>query len=170
MAKKSKKKATRSTSAFPFAEMPTRETAGKTLKILARKLGGKAFALHYCTSSPPSFTLCLALDEHHAAEHATPLAFSSGSAFGQEREVRMVDLDTIYLHSPIKFKERVFLSLNEFAYWMRRDIADIELRVWDAIVNELSLDIALGHPTRVWQGMKWVDVDPWELAVEVDLA
>lgn len=170
MAEKSNKKATRSTSAFPFAEMPTRETAGKTLKILARKLGGKAFALHYYASSPPSFTLCLAQDELHAAEHATPLEFSSGSVFEQEREVRVMDLDTIYLHSPIKFKENVFLSLDEFAYWMRRDIADIELCVWDAIVNEFLLDVAHGRRTRVWQRTKWVDVDPWELAVEVDLA
>ena len=169
MAKKSKKNATRSTSAFPFASMPTRETAGKTLKILARKLGRKAFALHYCASSTPSFTLCIARDEHYAAEHAVPLTFSSGSSFEQGREVRMMDLDIIYLHSPIKFKESAFLSLDEFAYWMRRDIADVELRVWDAIVNELSLDAAHGRPTRVWQGMKWVEVDPWELAVEADL-
>lgn len=165
--------AKRSKSNYPIIA-PTRETAGKILKVLARKLGRSAFTIHYSSSNnSPLFSVCLELEGYRPA-HSCPFKLSSKSRRGKtckhEREVHVLGLDLIYLHSPLKFKENVSMSLCDFAFWMRRDLADIELEVCQAIIDEFTLDAKHGCLTwRIWQGMKWIEIDPWKFAVELSL-
>ncbi len=165
--------AKRSKSNYPIIA-PTRETAGKILKVLARKLGRSAFAIHYSSSDTPSFSVCLELEGYRPGGHSCPFKLSSKSRRGKickhEREVHVLSLGLIYLHSPLKFKEHTSMSLCDFAFWMRRDLADIELEVCQAVMDEFTLDANRGCLTwRIWQGMKWIEIDPWKFAVELDL-
>ena len=62
------------------------------------------------------------------------------------------------------------MLLCDFAFWMRRDLADIELEVCQAIIDEFTQDAERGCLTwRIWQGMKWIEIDPWKFAIELGL-
>ena len=87
-----------------------------------------------------------------------------------ERSIALWRLSKLYTMSPIVFKDDVGMSLEEYAFWMRKPVAEVEKIFCQEIVGELMKFVKHDPMWRVWTGIGLVEIDPWKFAIEVDLA
>ena len=87
-----------------------------------------------------------------------------------ERSIALWKLSEFYHRSPIVFKDGSGMTLGEYAFWMRRPVAEIEKIFCQGVINELMKFVKHDPMWRVWNGIDWLEIDPWKFAIEVDLA
>ena len=92
-----------------------------------------------------------------------------GTLVAGERSIALWKLSEFYNRSPIVFKDSSGMTLEEYAFWMRRPVAEIEKIFCREVINDLMKFVKNDQMWRVWNGVDWIEIDPWKFAVEVDL-
>lgn len=93
-----------------------------------------------------------------------------GLLLAGERSIALWKLSEFYCRSPIVFKDDTGMTLEEYAFWMRKPVAEIEKIFCQEVINDLMKFVKCDPMWRVWTGMEWSEIDPWKFAIEVDLA
>lgn len=93
-----------------------------------------------------------------------------GTLVAGERSIPLWKLSELYHSSPIVFKSDSGMTLEEYAFWMRRPVAEIEKIFCREVINDLMKFVKHDPMWRVWNGIDWLEIDPWKFAIEVDLA
>jgi hypothetical protein len=86
-----------------------------------------------------------------------------------ERSISLWSLSHIYENSPILFKNESSMSLEEFAFWMRKPIAEIERVFCKEIIDALMKYIKYDPVWRIWNESTWIEIYPWKFAIELGL-
>ena len=92
-----------------------------------------------------------------------------GTLIAGERSIALWKLSEFYHRSPIVFKDGSGMTLGEYAFWMRRPIAEVEKIFCQGVINELMKFVKHDPMWRVWNGIDWLEIDPWKFAIEADL-
>lgn len=92
-----------------------------------------------------------------------------GTLVAGERSIALWKLSEFYHRSPIVFKDGSSMSLGEYAFWMRRPVAEIEKIFCREVINGLMKLVKLDPMWRVWNSIDWIEIDPWKFAIEADL-
>lgn len=90
-----------------------------------------------------------------------------GTIVAGERSISMWKLSELYNKSP--FKDDIGMTLEEYAFWMRMPVEEVERIFCQELINELMKYGKRDSIWRIWNGIKWVEIDPWKFAIEVDL-
>lgn len=61
------------------------------------------------------------------------------------------------------------MTLGEYAFWMRRPIAEVEKIFCRGVINDLMKFVKRDPMWRIWNGIDLVEIDPWKFAIEADL-
>lgn len=93
-----------------------------------------------------------------------------GILVAKERSIALWKLSELYCRSPIVFKDDSGMTLEEYAFWMRKPVAEIEKIFCQEVINDLMKFVKHDPMWRVWTGMELVEIDPWKFAIEADLA
>ena len=86
-----------------------------------------------------------------------------------ERSISLWSLNRIYDNSPVLFKNESSMSLEEFAFWMRKPIAEIERVFCKDVIDALMRYIKFDPVWRIWNESTWTEIDPWKFAIELGL-
>ena len=110
---------------------------------------------------------------------AEPLGFESmllasikkgGTLVAGERSISLWKLSELYRRSPIVFKDGSGMTLGEYAFWMRKPVAEVETIFCREVIGDLMKFAGHDPMWRVWTGIDWIEIDPWKFAIEADLA
>ena len=93
-----------------------------------------------------------------------------GILVAKERSIALWRLSEFYRRSPIVFKDDSGMSLEEYAFWMRKPVAEVERIFCQEVINDLMKFVKSDPMWRVWTGIDWIEIYPWKFAIEVDLA
>lgn len=93
-----------------------------------------------------------------------------GILVAKERSIALWRLSEFYRRSPIVFKDDSGISLEEYAFWMRKPVAEVERIFCQEVINDLMKFVERDPMWRIWTGLDWIEIDPWKFAIEVDLA
>jgi len=93
-----------------------------------------------------------------------------GTHVAGERSIALWKLSEFYRRSPIVFKDDSGMTLGEYAFWMRKPVAEVEKIFCQEVINYLMKFVKRDPVWRVWTGIDWVEIDPWKFAIEADLA
>ena len=93
-----------------------------------------------------------------------------GVLVAKERSIALWNLSEFYSRSPIVFKDDSGMTLEEYAFWMRKPVAEVEKIFCQEVIKDLMKFVKSDPMWRVWSGIGWVEIDPWKLAIEADLA
>ena len=93
-----------------------------------------------------------------------------GTLVAGERSIALWRLSEFYRRSPIVFKDDSGMTLEEYAFWMRKPVAEVERIFCQEVINDLMKFVKRDPMWRVWTGIDWIEIDPWKFAIEVDLA
>ncbi len=86
-----------------------------------------------------------------------------------ERSIALWKLSEFYRRSPIVFKDDSGMTLEEYAFWMRKPVAEVENIFCQEVINDLMKFVKSDPMWRIWTGIGWIEIDPWKFAIEVDL-
>ena len=92
-----------------------------------------------------------------------------GTLVAGERSIALWKLSEFYIRSPIVFKDGIGMTLGEYAFWMRKPVAEVEKIFCQEVINDLMKFVKRDPMWRVWTGIDWIEIDPWKFAVEADL-
>lgn len=93
-----------------------------------------------------------------------------GTIVAGERSIALWKLSELYRRSPIVFKDGSGMTLGEYAFWMRKPVAEVEKLFCQEVINGLMTFVKRDPMWRVWTGLDWIEIDPWKFAIEADLA
>lgn len=93
-----------------------------------------------------------------------------GTLVAGERSISLWKLSELYHSSPIVFKSDSGMTLEEYAFWMRKPLGEVEKIFCLEVINDLMKFVKQDPMWRVWNGVDWLEIDPWKFAIEVDLA
>lgn len=93
-----------------------------------------------------------------------------GTLVAGERSIALWRLSELYRRSPIVFKDDSGMTLEEYAFWMRKPIAEVERIFCQEVINDLMKFVKRDPMWRIWTGIDWIEIDPWKFAIEADLA
>lgn len=92
-----------------------------------------------------------------------------GTFVAGERSISLWRLSEFYHRSPIVFKDGSGMTLGEYAFWMRKPVADVEKIFCREVINDLMKFVKRDPMWRIWTGIDWIEIDPWKFAIEADL-
>lgn len=155
---KSKKSKKRSEKSVFLNEAVTKSNARTILKhfekMLGQKLGlilidGKMFMSLY--------------DENYRIE--IPIEISTAASSCTDIEISYASKK--YESKAIVLKERHSMLLDDFAYWLRLDIKEVEYCCCKEFVASLVKKSKTNW--EIFNGKKWVHIDPYEFLINCDL-
>ena len=153
----------------------TSNNAHQILEKLGEKLGVSRFGIICNGDDNPVLRAAAAIVDGLAAETSVfeKLQLASikkkGTLVAGERSIALWKLSEFYRRSPIVFKDGIGMALEEYAFWMRKPVAEVEKIFCQEVINDLMKFIKRDPLWRVWTGIDWIEIDPWKFAVEVDL-
>ena len=150
--------------------------AHKILEKLCEKLG--AASLGVICNGDDNPVLRAAVMPHSLAAESPESLFEKlllasikkrGILVAKERSIALWKLSEFYSRSPIVFKDDSGMTLEEYAFWMRKPVAEVEKIFCQEVINDLMKFVKRDPMWRVWTGMEWIEIDPWKFAIEADL-
>ena len=149
--------------------------AHQILGKLAEKLGATSLGVICTGDDTPVLRAAIMADDPTAtgSSQFQKLLIASikkrGVLVAKERSIALWKLSEFYSRSPIVFKDDSGMTLGEYAFWMRKPVAEVEKIFCQEVINDLMKFVKRDPMWRVWSGMEWVEIDPWKLAIEADL-
>ena len=104
------------------------------------------------------------------SEFCLKCIMKNGIVISGERSIAVWNLSRMYDCSPIVFKSYSYMNLEDYAFWMRKPVAEVERMFCREVFSALMAYIKHDPMWRIWTGLDgWIEIDPWKFAVEVDL-
>ncbi len=179
-AKKSRRSRSRSSTKDASETRFKIEVTSSNAHQILETLGVSRFGVVCCGDDNPVLRAAAVMPYERADESSSGSLFEKlqlasiktkrGTLAAGERSIALWRLGELYHRSPIVFKDGIGMSLGEYAFWMRKPVAEVEKIFCQEVINNLMKFVKCDPMWRVWNGMEWVEIDPWKFAVEVDLA
>ena len=163
---------------IPYIEI-NEKNAHHCIKCLASKFGGDSinFCIIYCQNDNPTLRVGIydtnddifsptleTLDILKLAKVEKCKKLIAG-----ERDIALWHLSELYSSSAIEFKYGMALNLEDYAFWTRTPVEVVENICCKEIIDALMKYVEYDSKWRIWIGFNWVEIDPWEFAIELDL-
>ena len=146
------------------------------LEKLAEKLNASKFGVSYRRDDNPTLIAGFFLKEDKPinSDFQSFILASvrkNGKLIAGERIVALWKLSEYYVDSPIELKWEAVMSLEEYAsFWMRTSLSNIEKIFCQDIFDDL---MKYSEYDPIWRIFSmndgWIDIDPWQFMIEVDL-
>jgi hypothetical protein len=96
----------------------------------------------------------------------------NGRLAASGRDIALWQLSSVFYDaSPVAFKPHCIFSLESFARSLGifDKLPEVEAVFCNEIIYAMSYYLDIDPMWRIWNGMKWIEIDPWKFAVEVDI-
>lgn len=154
----------------------TEKNAHAFIELLAEKLGVTSLGVICNGDNNP--VLRAAITANFPTTIESPFPFEKlllasikkrGTHVAGERSIALWKLSEFYNRSPIVFKDDIGMTLEEYAFWMRKPVAEVEKIFCQEVIIDLMKFVKHDLMWKIWTGMEWVEIDPWKFAIEADL-
>lgn len=152
--------------------------AHQILEKLAEKLKASGFGIGYGRDDNPTLRagFFFESDGCKPADSTSFQAFTlasirkNGKLVAGERGIALWNLSELYDRSPIEFKCDAYMTLEEYAFWMRTSLADVEKTFCQEVLLDLMRHVKHDPMWRIFSIVDgWIEIDPWKFFIEVDL-